>query len=113
MNIHTIGIVGSGQMGSGIGQVAAHRGFDVILYDISEEIVNRALGNISRGLTRLAERGKLTPEEPREILARLQGTADLGELSRSDIVIEAAPEDHEIKKEIFQHLDQVTRPEVI
>jgi 3-hydroxybutyryl-CoA dehydrogenase len=112
MDIHTIGIVGSGQMGSGIGQVAAQTGFNVVLYDISEEIINRALDNVTRGLTRLAERGRLKPEEQREILARFHGTADFAELSRSDLIIEAASEDHEIKKEIFQRLDQITQPEV-
>ena len=113
MNIRTIGIVGSGQMGGGIGQVAAQAGFSVILYDIAQEIIDRALRNISRGLTRLADRGRLTPEDQKEVLARLHGTTDFGDLSRADIIIEAAPEDYEIKKEIFQRLDETTRPEVI
>ncbi len=113
MEIRTIGIVGSGQMGSGIGQVAAQAGFSVILYDVSREILDRALENIGRGLARLAERGKIQPDEPREILARLYTTTDFGDFARADIVIEAAPEDYEIKKQIFQSLDELTRPEVI
>jgi 3-hydroxybutyryl-CoA dehydrogenase len=111
--IHTLGIVGSGQMGGGIGQVAAQAGFSVLLYDITPEIVNRALGNIQRGLVRLTERGRISAEEQRAILGRLRGTAQLSDLSEVDLVIEAAPEDYEIKKTIFQQLDQITRPEVI
>jgi len=112
-DIRTLGIVGSGQMGSGIGQVAAQAGFSVLLYDVTPEIINRALGNIQRGLARLAERGKLSAEEQRVLLGRLRGTTSLADLGKADLVIEAAPEDYEIKKAIFQQLDQLTRPEVI
>jgi 3-hydroxybutyryl-CoA dehydrogenase len=111
--LHTLGIVGSGQMGGGIGQVAAQAGFAVLLYDVTPQIVNRALENIQRGLVRLTERGKLPEEEQHAILGRLRGTANLVELREADLIIEAAPEDHEIKKAIFQQLDQITRPEVI
>ena len=112
-DIRTLGIVGSGQMGGGIGQVAAQAGFSVLLYDVTLEIINRALGNIQRGLARLAERGKLSAEEQRVLLGRLHGTTSLADLGKADLVIEAAPEDYEIKKAIFQQLDQLTRPEVI
>ncbi|HKA55164.1 MAG TPA: 3-hydroxybutyryl-CoA dehydrogenase [Candidatus Binatia bacterium] len=111
--LHTLGIVGSGQMGGGIGQVAAQAGFAVLLYDVAPQIVDRALENIQRGLVRLTERGKLPEEEQRAILGRLRGTANLVELREADLIIEAAPEDYEIKKAIFQQLDQITRPEVI
>jgi len=111
--IRTLGIVGSGQMGGGIGQVAAQAGFAVLLYDITPQIVNRALENIQRGLVRLTERGKLPEEEQRAILSRLRGTANLVELREADLIIEAAPEDYEIKKGMFQQLDQITRPQVI
>ncbi|MBI3799703.1 MAG: 3-hydroxybutyryl-CoA dehydrogenase [Deltaproteobacteria bacterium] len=111
--IHTLGIVGSGQMGGGIGQVAAQAGFTVLLYDVTPQIVNLSLENIQRGLVRLTERGKLPEEEQRAILGRLRGTANLVELREADLIIEAAPEDHDIKKAIFQQLDQITRPDVI
>jgi 3-hydroxybutyryl-CoA dehydrogenase len=111
--IHTLGIVGSGQMGGGIGQVAAQAGFVVLLYDVTPQIVSRALENIQRGLVRLTERGKLPEEEQRAILGRLRGTANLIELREADLIIEAAPEDYEIKKAMFQQLDQITRPEAI
>jgi 3-hydroxybutyryl-CoA dehydrogenase len=112
-DIHTLGIVGSGQMGGGIGQVAAQAGFAVLLYDVTPQIVNRSLENIQRGLVRLTERGKLPEEEQRAILGRLRGTANLVELREADLIIEAAPEDHDVKKAIFQQLDQITRPDVI
>ncbi|MGE0680744.1 MAG: 3-hydroxybutyryl-CoA dehydrogenase [Candidatus Binatia bacterium] len=112
-DIQTLGIVGSGQMGAGIGQVAAQAGFSVVLYDVSQQIVDRSLENIQRGLVRLTERGKLPEEEQRAILGRLRGTANLPDMRDVDLVIEAAPEDYEIKKAIFQELDQIARPEVI
>jgi len=111
--LRTLGVVGSGQMGGGIGQVAAQAEFSVLLYDITPQIVNRALENIQRGLVRLTERGKLPEEEQRVILSRLRGTANLNDLRDADLIIEAAPEDYKIKKAIFQQLDQICRPEVI
>src|SRR5262245_4882435 len=112
-DIRTLGIVGSGQMGGGIGQVAAQTKFSVILYDVTQPIVNRALENIQRSLVRLTERGKLPEEEQQAILGRFRGTANLHDLRDADLIIEAAPEDYEIKKTIFQQLDQIARPEVI
>jgi 3-hydroxybutyryl-CoA dehydrogenase len=100
-------------MGGGIGQVAAQAGFSVVLYDVTQQIVHRSLENIQRGLVRLTERGKLPEEEQRAILGRLRGTANLNDMRDVDLVIEAAPEDYEIKKAVFQQLDQITRPETI
>src|SRR5262245_14767242 len=112
-DVRTLGIVGSGQMGSGIGQVAAQAGYSVILYDITQPIVNRALDNIHRGMVRLTERGKLSEDEQRAILGRFRGTANLHDLRDADLIIEAAPEDYELKRSIFQQLDSIARPEVI
>lgn len=113
MDIRTVGIVGTGQMGSGIGQVAAQAGLSVLLYDINQEIVDRALGNIQKGLVRLTDRGKLSSDEQDAILGRLRGTAVLEDLSGADVIIEAAPEDSAIKEDIFRKLDHIARPEVI
>ncbi len=112
-DIRTVGIVGTGQMGSGIGQVAAQAGMAVLLYDVNQEIVDRALGNIQKGLVRLTDRGKLSLDEQDAILGRLRGTAVLEDLSGADVIIEAAPEDSAIKEDIFRKLDHVARPEVI
>jgi 3-hydroxybutyryl-CoA dehydrogenase len=112
-DVQTLGIVGSGQMGAGIGQVAAQAGLAVLLFDVTPQIVNRSLENIQRGLVRLTERGKLPEAEQRDILGRLRGTANLHDMRDVDLVLEAAPEDYEIKKALFQELDQVARPDVI
>ena len=112
-DIRTVGIVGSGQMGNGIGQVAAQAGMSVLLYDISQEVVDRGLGNIQKGLVRLTDRGKLSPDERDATLGRLRGTAVLEDLSGADVIIEAAPEDSAIKEDIFRKLDRIARPEVI
>ena len=112
-DIQTLGIVGSGQMGAGIGQVAAQAGISVVLYDVSQQIVDRSLENIQRGLVRLTERGKLPEAEQRDILGRLRGTANLHDMRDVDLVLEAAPEDYELKRSIFLELDQVVRPGVI
>ncbi len=113
MDIRTVGIVGTGQMGSGIGQVAAQAGMAVLLYDVNAEIVDRALGNIQKGLVRLTDRGKLPLDEQRAVLGRLAGTAVLEDLGVADVIIEAAPEDSAIKEDIFRKLDHIARPEVI
>ncbi len=111
--IRTVGIVGSGQMGGGIAQVAAQAGLAVVLYDVSTSIVDRALAVIQKNLVRLTDRGKLPAEERRAILERLRGTDELAELADADVIIEAAPEDAAIKETIFRRLDEVVRPGVI
>ena len=111
--IRTVGIVGSGQMGGGIAQVAAQARLAVVLYDVSTSIVDRALAVIQKNLVRLTDRGKLPAEERRAILERLRGTDELAELAAADVVIEAVPEDAAIKETIFRRLDEVVRPGVI
>lgn len=113
MNIHTLGIVGAGQMGSGIGQVAAQAGLGVLLYDVNQEVIGRALHNIERGLVRQAERGKLSAEQQQAAVSHVRGTTNLADLRDTDLVIEAVPEDYELKKSIFQQLDHIARPEII
>ena len=98
MDIHTLGIVGAGQMGSGIGQVAAQSGFSVLVYDVTTDLVDRALANIQRNLVRLTDRGTLSAEEQQAIQERLRGTSNLADMRDVDLVIEAAPEDYAIKK---------------
>ena len=113
MAIHTLGIVGAGQMGSGIGQVAAQSGFSVLLYDVTTDLVDRALANIQRNLIRLTDRGTLSAEEQQAIQERLRGTSNLADMRDVELVIEAAPEDYAIKKDLFEQLSRVTRPETI
>ena len=112
-DIRTVGIVGAGQMGGGIAQVAAQAGLSGVLYDVGVDIVDRALAVIQKNLVRLTDRGKLPAEERRAVLERLRGTDELAELAAVDVVIEAAPEDAAIKETIFRRLDELVRPEVI
>jgi 3-hydroxybutyryl-CoA dehydrogenase len=111
--METIGVVGAGQMGSGIAQVAAVAGFKVILMDISEELWQKGLNTISRNTERDVKKDKLSAEARDAALERISGTADLKEMTGADLIIEAATEDLEIKLQIFEKLDKIARPGVI
>ncbi len=113
MEIKNFGVIGAGQMGSGIAQVAAQTGFNVILNDINMDFVKRGIGNIEKNLTRSVEKGKLKEEEKQAILGRITGTDKLDDFKDADIVVEAATENVQLKLEIFKKLDVITRPEVI
>jgi 3-hydroxybutyryl-CoA dehydrogenase len=106
MRIEIIGIVGAGQMGSGIAQVLAQSKLSVILMDVREEGLKRALAGIEKSLTKLAEKGKIT-EDPKTILGRIQTVSALEELKTCDVVIEAVNEDENLKKSIFESLDKI------
>lgn len=107
MTIRTIGVVGAGQMGSGIAQVAAVAGYDVLLRDIKQEFVDQGLSTIEASLSKFAEKGKLD-EEVDAILERITGTIELDPFTQADIVIEAIVENAEIKEELFGKLDTIT-----
>ncbi len=112
MDIKTIGIVGSGTMGGGIAQVAATTGFAVILHDIGQEHLDRALKTIDKSLAKLIEKGKIT-EDKGLILSRMKTTTSLEEFAKADLVVEAVFEDFEVKKKVLVGLDRIVRPEVI
>src|SRR5690606_32665814 len=106
MDIQRIAVIGAGQMGQGIAQVAAQSGFHVHLVDISDEVLQRALGNITHFLNRDVERGRATREDADAALARLQTTTDLAAAAaQADAVIEAVPENLALKKETFAAVD--------
>ncbi|WP_069799213.1 3-hydroxybutyryl-CoA dehydrogenase [Tepidibacillus sp. HK-1] len=113
MSIQKIMVIGAGQMGSGIAQVAAQTGFQVILQDIKDEYLARGLKVIEKNLTRNIEKGRISVEEKEQILARFQLTTELGLASEADFIIEAATENMGTKTKIFQELDQIARPDVI
>ena len=102
MAIKTIGIVGAGQMGSGIAQVAATSHFDVIMSDISEALVERGKSNISTSLDRMVQKEKITPPQKRDIMDRIEGTIDIGKMKGADFIIEAATENEGLKLSIFK-----------
>lgn len=110
MEVATLGVVGAGQMGAGIAQVAATAGIDVILQDISLEFLDRGLARIKKGLERGINSGKLTKEERDAILARIVRVTEIADMAEVDLVVEAASEDEIIKFSIFNELDK-TCPE--
>jgi 3-hydroxybutyryl-CoA dehydrogenase len=99
-----IAVIGAGTMGAGIAQVAAQNGYGVLLYDIKEDYVQRGVDNVKKALQRRVDSGKLSSEEMRAILERIRTTTDLGSAGSADFVIEAAPEDMNLKREIFATL---------
>lgn len=113
MEIKTIGVVGAGQMGGGIAEVAVASGFKVVMRDITYEAVGKGRTRIVSDLERRVEKGKLSAEEKEVILGRLSTTTSMDDFKECDFVIEAAIENVPLKWEIFRKLDEVTRPEVI
>lgn len=113
MEIKTIGVIGAGQMGGGIAQVAAVSGFQVILNDVEQRFLDNGLTIISKNLDRQVQKERMTKAEKEEVLARIIGTIKLNDMAGADFIIEAATEDEGIKLAIFKELDQICRPGVI
>ena len=113
MEIKTFGVIGAGQMGSGIAQVAAMSGLQVIMNDIKSEFVERGLQNITNILSRNVEKGKMTVEEKGAILGRIKTSISLKDMAAADFVVEAASENESIKFGVFRELDAVCKPGVI
>lgn len=107
MELKKIMVVGAGQMGSGIAQTAAQAGFEVLLHDLSEELIRRGLGKIGKDLNRLVEKGKLNEQEREEILERIQPAPLLVDARGADLVIEAVVEKMEVKTHLFRTLDGI------
>jgi 3-hydroxybutyryl-CoA dehydrogenase len=113
MAIKTVGVVGCGLMGSGIVEVVARRGYDVVVREVNDQFLKKGLGRLEASMGRAVERKKMTGEDRDATLARIKGTTEMQDLASSDLVVEAAIENLELKKSIFKELDHVTRPEVI
>ncbi len=113
MEIKTIGVVGAGQMGNGIVQVAAQSGFSVVMSDIADSFVQKGLGAISKNLGKMVEKGKMVPQKKEEIMGRIKGTIQVKDMAEADFVVEAATENESLKLSIFKELDQVCRKEII
>jgi 3-hydroxybutyryl-CoA dehydrogenase len=106
MAINKVGVVGCGLMGSGIAQVCAEAGYQVVVREVSEELLKKGLGKIEAFLKKGVEKGKVTPERMKEVLSRLEGTTDLQALSGCDFVVEAVIENLDLKREVYQTLDK-------
>jgi 3-hydroxybutyryl-CoA dehydrogenase len=111
--IQTVGVVGAGTMGHGIAQVAAMSGFRTRLYDVGVDRAVAGMERISSNLQIGVEKKKITPEQRAETMARLSPTGELKMLASCDLVIEAAPEDIELKKKLFGELSRVCSPQAI
>ncbi len=108
-----IGVIGAGTMGNGIAQTAAASGFDVVMCDISQEFVDRGVANISKSLDRFVKKETMTEEQKAEVLGRIKTTTELEDLRDCTLVVEAATENFDIKKTIFEKLDTICGPDAI
>jgi 3-hydroxybutyryl-CoA dehydrogenase len=113
MEIKKIGVLGAGAMGSGIAQLCAQTGYDVVMRDIADEFVQRGFKGIEGFLAKSVEKGKISDDDKKKTIGRIKGTTKIDDLKDVDIVIEAVLEDLELKKQVFQEVEKITRPEVI
>src|SRR4051812_2963662 len=111
--IRTIGVVGAGTMGHGIAQVAARAGYQVVLRDVKDEFLERGMSAVDKSLQRDVDKGRLEEQEKRAIISRIQTATEMGALGEADLVVEAVTEDVEVKRDVFRHLDELTRPAAI
>ena len=111
--IRTIGILGAGTMGSGIAQVAAVSRFDVVLHDVSSEVLKSAMEHIKADFRKSVEKGRLSATEATEALSAIHPRKNLGDMGNADFIIEAAVENLDVKKEIFKKLDLIVAHDVI
>ena len=113
MKIEKVGVVGCGLMGAGIAQSCAQSGYQVVVSEINEDLLNKGLGAIKKTLAKSVEKGKLAKEEEEAIVGRIKGTTNTKDFSDRDLVIEAAIENMDLKKKIFAELDGICPPNAI
>src|SRR3972149_6237590 len=111
--IRKVGIIGAGQMGSGIAHVVALSGYDVALYDLEKERVTAAIGIIDKNLARQVASGKISGEDRQQAMARISCAETLKDFADADLVIEAAPEEETVKRKIFVTLCPYLKPDAI
>ena len=113
MQIKKVGVIGAGTMGNGIAHVFARSGYDVILCDIEQKFLDRALATIGKNLDREVAKNKITETQKSETLNRIKPVVDRSAIATCDFVVEAALEKFEVKSELFRELDRACRPEII
>lgn len=112
-DVKTFGVVGAGQMGNGIAQVAAQSGLNVIMNDIKEAFVQKGLDNIKKLLSKAVDKGKISGDQKDAVLGRIQTSVDIQDMAKADFVVEAATEREDLKFGIFKKLDEVCADHVI
>jgi 3-hydroxybutyryl-CoA dehydrogenase len=113
MEVHTVGVIGAGQMGAGIAQVTAQAGIPVVMHDVSAEACKRGFDSIRKNFDRMIQRGRFKPEERDRVMEIIKTATDLAAMKKADFVIEAVTENEDAKIAIFQQLDKVCDPDVI
>lgn len=113
IEIRKLGIVGAGQMGSGIAHVAAVNGFNVLMHDVSEDRINAGLATINGNLGRQVQKGAIDDATRKAALAKIDSAPTMSDLESCDLIIEAASENEQIKRKIFQDLSRIAKPEAI
>ncbi len=113
MEIKSFGVIGAGQMGNGIAQVAAASGLNVLMIDIKEDFTEKGKATIAKNLNRMVEKGKLSRSEADAVISRVQTTINLEDMRDVDFVVEAAVERQDLKFKIFTDLDRICRSDVI
>jgi 3-hydroxybutyryl-CoA dehydrogenase len=112
-SVEAVGVVGAGTMGSGIAQVATEQGYEVVLRDVAEDLVEDGLDTVESGIERRVENDSLSREAADAALGRVTGTTDLADLADADVVVEAVVEDVDVKEDVFADLDEVTDDDVV
>lgn len=108
-----IGVIGAGTMGNGIAQTAASAGFDVVMNDVSEDFVDRGVANIAKSLDRFVKKETMTEGQKNEVLARIKTSTSFEDLKNCTLVVEAATENFDIKRLIFEQLDELCPADAI
>lgn len=112
MAVKKIGVIGAGTMGTGIAQVAASAGFEVVLNDVAEDLLQKSMKTVDKSLTKFQEKGKIE-EDKQKIISRIKTTNKLSELKQADFVVEAVFEDFEVKKQVLTEVDKLLDPSII
>jgi len=113
MKVKKVGVVGAGIMGAGIVQICAQSGYEVVVSEINEELVNKGIGTVDHFLSRAVQKEKITATQKDEVMGRIKGTTDIGEFKDCDLVVEAIIENLDIKKKVFKQLDEVCPPHAL
>jgi 3-hydroxybutyryl-CoA dehydrogenase len=113
MEIKRVGVLGCGLMGHGIAQVSAQAGYDVVVREVDQGVLDKGLGKIEKQLAKAVEKGKLEQGDADSVRGRVQGTLDYGDLADCDLVVEAITEDLGQKLEMWREVDSIAKPEAV